>query len=1647
MALRKLFKRLMIIILGVIFFFFVALFAFLNSEKIQTLTAKKTADFLSNNLNTEISLRAVKIDLSGDINISDFIMRDQQNDTLFYLSMLVLNPGLINLLKKDIVVESLHIQKPKIRLNQIDSLNYNFSFLFPPKDTTKKSGFNWPIIIHEASIHFLDFKFQNASTNIDVINKELLLSGFIDLKENLINTGNIELNEPIVFIRNSNQVQKVTTNSSAFSDILIPDIGLNIINQKFQLKNGAFALQQGDTISFQSGKFNSKNIDLDNINIQWNSLDWKQNRLMTSIDSLSFEEQSGLNITHFQTRVLLSDTSIKADNLVLKSNHSNVNFNGSFGFDSPSAFYQLSEDNWISANFLNTYLSSKDLFYFIDSTDLPAIPEYVLNGKINGTIDKFYADNIRLDIGKKSKLLITGIVENVLSTDKLNWDFEQIEIHAYKKDLNPFLENLLSGTDIFYYPFYSLQGKASGNFYSAKLENTIVEAGNTLWLKLNGFYNYSKNINNIESQLDFDLRQLTKGALRPFISENKWVEALEKFRLKGKLKQENGSANTSFQIQSNAGLLDIIAKTSLDKNYMPLDYSANISTNKFNLAVLPIDTSLKNLEFNIDITGNGTNPETMQAQMQMQVDNLEYKQHEWSGITLDAQWKNQQLISGINIKDAMAGLGLKGAWQPGKKDSIALYWNIDSFKINAIAKAYKTLQIASKGNATYIGDFDQQHLVKANIDQLQLKDSTTSFSQKEMKFSFSQLDSLESEGDFSSNIINAKWQGPGTEYWPILPGSLIQMTDSYFPLSELLGLEIENRNKEILNQAINVQLTLSHPAEWLSIFLPSFKKLDTLDFHLDWNPTESKITVDAYAPEINYADMGWKQMNLNAQGGESGFDFVLETDSLFFKKLLKLNTLQFKSNIINDSLYSSINILDDSTNKLLSINNLYTQDKQSNRFKLFFREPFVLNKENWEVDKSNFIYLGIEEFDFEPLVLKKGEQYFQIGKNKGKVNALHTQFKNLQINEFTEIISLTQPDIQGEIDGSVVFGWSPELMLDGDITFNDLLIENTKAGKLDLTASISDNTAVWDASLKGPNGEMQVFGDYNLDNGKLDATAEVPKLPIAFITAFLPEYVDSSSGYISAMATAKGKLENPVFTGKLSLHKLKSWIVPLKTYYTIDAENIEIDNKNFLVKNLDLKDRYGSSAVFKGSIKHNNFSRLDMYLQMKASDFTFFEIPKNEKELLSGTLRLNLDAKLRGSLEKPVVELDAKTKETTDLLVSLIDEKEAIMQQDHVFYYDPELADTTKEKKLLLSESGFSLFMNLQATDDAKMQIIVDPISGDYLEINGNSNLSVDIEPNKTPVITGTYTVKSGAYRFSYEQVMKKRFNILEDSKINFTGDPMDAQLAINAEYSTETTTYELIEDQSATLSESERDAARKKTKVNVLLNIGGTLSKPELSFDIRLPGGQSNIVSSAVARKLAQLRLDESELNKQVFGLLVFNSFISNGDGGIGSSGEAAALSSISRLINNQLNKLASNHLKAIDISFAFDAYKDKFSETDKTITEVGLDLSKDFLNDRLSVKVGGNLNLEDESVSTEEARAMQQVSNNFVIEYKLTENGRYRVKVFQTANYDLINNNNVFRTGAGISFHETFGKIFKEKDSDKKAEKTSEEAEGNED
>jgi len=185
-----------------------------------------------------------------------------------------------------------------------------------------------------------------------------------------------------------------------------------------------------------------------------------------------------------------------------------------------------------------------------------------------------------------------------------------------------------------------------------------------------------------------------------------------------------------------------------------------------------------------------------------------------------------------------------------------------------------------------------------------------------------------------------------------------------------------------------------------------------------------------------------------------------------------------------------------------------------------------------------------------------------------------------------------------------------------------------------------------------------------------------------------------------------------------------------------------------------------------------------------------------------------------------------------------------------------------------------------------------------------------------------------------------------------------------------------------------------------------------------------SPFVVSTINDRLSQIRQDTNEMNKQVLGVLVLGHFI--GDNPLQSQGgsegiNGAIRSSVSSLLSDQLNKLAGNLIGGIQLSFDLTSGEDYSTGVAQNRTDLNVGLSKQFLNDRITVTVGNNFNLEGQN---EPGQKQTDIAGDLSVNYKITEDGRYMVRVYRKDEYIVVEGE-VVETGVGFTLTYDYNKF----------------------
>jgi hypothetical protein len=206
-----------------------------------------------------------------------------------------------------------------------------------------------------------------------------------------------------------------------------------------------------------------------------------------------------------------------------------------------------------------------------------------------------------------------------------------------------------------------------------------------------------------------------------------------------------------------------------------------------------------------------------------------------------------------------------------------------------------------------------------------------------------------------------------------------------------------------------------------------------------------------------------------------------------------------------------------------------------------------------------------------------------------------------------------------------------------------------------------------------------------------------------------------------------------------------------------------------------------------------------------------------------------------------------------------------------------------------------------------------------------------------------------------------------------------------------------------------------------------GALQSPDINFEILC---KDNIPDLAKL-ELQSLQNDQLEMNKQIFGLLALNRFLPKQSFDL-SRGNAIG-SNARELLSNQISNWVSQYRDDIDLGVYYHG-QDSLSDF-ITNRELQIALTKRFFNDRLSVNVDGNFELgnSDSPTNNDDKR---YIIGDFTVEYKLSKDGRFKVKSFHKTYNDILGYNYTTKQGIGLFYKKEYDSISELRRSIKKSQ-----------
>lgn len=1413
--------------------------------------------------------------------------------------------------------------------------------------------------------------------------------------------------------------------TSYFSDQLKTHVHINRVSIRFiksvVLEGFYVEDQHGDTLIYT-----------DELNISINDLSTKNHSLVIGklallngqFNLVQYHGENHDNL-HFITEYFSSnDTSsksqpwkIKVDDLILK----NVGFRHNLVDDTSKStgvnFSHLDIKN-INGDFRNISTVNDSIFVDIHSLTLKDQSGFSLNdfssdAKISSTEIRLRKLNIQTpftNIHTDLTFRYDSFASFDEFTSRINWQSD-------------FKKSIVSFTDIaFFAPELSgidkslkLDGDFHGSVNNFKGKNVTLQWGN--YSKFHGNISMNGLPHIDETYIDITADEIKTNKkdvewlpLPPF-NEKQHVEvpqnlsSLGNVTFKGKFTGFFSDFVAYGNVSTAIGSLSSDLNLKYNKKSKTSDYSGHLAASHFDAGKITSIADLGKVTFSINVNGAGFKLDDVNAKLEGKIDQLEFKNYNYKNIVVDGQIAKKLFNGSLSVKEPNVDFDFRGSIDyRGKLPEFNFIANIGTAKLD-------TLNLFKTHDKTVLQTTIRTHFKGNRLDNIVggIDVDNTNFTTGNKLFHINSISIIEDKingirnFDILSDNLDAHLKG---EF------QLAKIGDAFKEiLPRYLPSVILPKKDFTVNQNFTYDITLKNLNVFTEMLLPSwyFAPNTTLTGH--FNSMNNDLALDISTPWIRYKEFSIDDFDIHASSTnktlfiESQANRISRNGNNFI--VLPELSAKAENNHINYKL--KLADIDTSGNRVSLQGSMDFFSAKHFNLKID-STLLVIENEKWKLDNDNLVIFDTSGIRLSSFKFSKLNESIQldgvIGKKETDRIGLH--FSGFNLDHLNSLLSSGRKTVFGGIIGGDIFLTDiyNKFQLESDLKISNLSINNDTLGNASIISSYNgDQNVIFSniSILKGVAKIVDISGNYYIskENNNLDFNIRLNNVYLHPLEPYIDDVMKEVYGKISADLKLTGSVKKPVLNGTVDLNKMSLIINYLNTRYSFSS-SVKVKENEFELDGLKLVDINNNEATAKGKIYHDFFTNFRFDVELQAKRFQVLNTTIKDNILYYGTANASGYAHFYGPIENMNMDISLSPDRGTKINIPL-NTLEDLSSSGFITFIDRTIDTNHTITRNHVDLSGIRLNMNLDMNRNAEIKIIFDEKIGDVITGTGTGSLRLDINTSGTFNMFGTYTIDKGEYLFTLQNLINKKFNIDQGGKITWAGDPYEAIVDLSAVYVVHTSTlYNILQD----------TTYKRRVPVECRLTLTNKLMNPTINYEINVLGLDPT-VESLLRTKLNS----EQEINKQMFGLLMFNQFFpSSGAGQAGTriDAGAGAGASASELLSNQFSNWLGQLSKVIDISVNYRA-KDTY-----TPNELRVMFIKTFLNDRLTFE--GSV-----GILGQQSYLDNNVVGDFYAEYKLSDDGRFRLKGFNRSNADDIikYSQSPYSQGLGFFYRKDFNRF----------------------
>ncbi len=1081
-------------------------------------------------------------------------------------------------------------------------------------------------------------------------------------------------------------------------------------------------------------------------------------------------------------------------------------------------------------------------------------------------------------------------------------------------------------------------------------------------------------------------------------------------------------ANGNFQSKLGSVTSDINFKVN-EKDFDKSVYSGTLTLNDFDFGTYLNDTiNYQRVSLNGKVKGSGLTKRTADFMLNGKVSSIGIRGYNYSNIETNARFASELFKGFLKINDPNLELETRGEIDLREDvNTIALKTQIDTAYLSRLLLTDKDVFIHSSIDINSKG-LDIDSLVgTADINDLMIRYEGQQLSLPHVRIE-SQKDGDQRVMAVESTLVDAQMKGDflltniSRDIQKLVHEILLNVrndeeeirtyyaTENYRPKSYESNFKVDIKDIDPIADLLKLNLLLSNHTKVEGKFTSGYTTILQAFAHIDsvaynnkmFLNTEAEITASKIADSTSVLAMAF--LNSDRQILTS----QVTTKNLVIEGIWNKNHIEFgfdadqegETNYVR--MKGEVDFLKDSTQLR------------------FLPSTMNLLKKDWNIDEKNQITIRDRAVDVQHLRFHHKNEYvrFDGALSEDPSSVMTLLIGDLDLSIFNPI---TGKNLKGTLDArfdvSNAYGdptLQNELTIDS-LTINDFLVGNVDGkNQWDTLNNKFDINFFIDRHQKRI---VNVTGLYTpaRENNPLDITARLENANLKIIEPFFDDFFSHLGGSITGDYRISGKLASPAIVGEGEVKNGQIMVNYLKTLYQFTGK-VGLSPNSIYFKDIELSDQLNNKGHLSGTITHQEFRDTRINIDADFQNLHILNTNEKDNSLFFGQGYATGDLNIFGPVNNLKFTANARTDKNTRISIPF-DEAGDVEQGDYikfVSFTDSAFVQTLKDKVAArLDLTGITLDFNIDVTPDAYCEIILDRKAGDIISGRGKGDIQLQLDTKGEFNMFGPFQFTEGGYNFTLYGLVNKYFEIKKGSRITWYGDPYTGSLDIEASY-----------NQQASFG-----------PVQVLLDVTGPMLTPDIKFDIvtkDLP--QSIVINNEPVRLQFEFqsfknKIDEQELNRQVFSLIILKRF--SPPESFNTSG--SIVNSVSELLSNQL----ANFLSQVDENLEIDVDLNTFDQ--ETYNTFQLRLSYTFLNGRLRITRDGtfygNQNNNNAAVGSNPNNQATTLAGDWTVDYLLTADGKLKVKMYNRTNINPILNSigssNSVTTGVSLSHTQSFNEL----------------------